>query len=238
MLSDFDHPRNLCWSSLAAIGIACASATAAGAAASVEFTYVPPYGSFSNLQGKVYGVNPATNRIAVFIYLNGAGWFTKPTCGTPLTTIQTNGTWTADITTGGIDQNATRIAAYVVPASFSQPCVTGVFCLPAGVEQQAVASAITTRVDPGTRSIHWSGFDWWVKTGNSPLGPGPNYFSDSTNNVFIPARSNTARTLPLLLSVGHVNLVDGCGHTTVCIRKSVAQVKSAGCPQDLLTLHD
>ena len=188
MLSDFDHPRNLCWSSLAAIGIACASATAAGAAASVEFTYVPPYGSFSNLQGKVYGVNPATNRIAVFIYLNGAGWFTKPTCGTPLTTIQTNGTWTADITTGGIDQNATRIAAYVVPASFSQPCVTGVFCLPAGVEQQAVAGAITTRVDPGTRSVHWSGFDWWVKTGNSPLGPGPNYFSDSTNNVFVDAQ--------------------------------------------------
>lgn len=188
MPSDFRRTCNLWRSLLAAISIICVWAAAALAATSVEFTSVPPYGSFSNLQGKVYGVNPVTNRIAVFIYINGAGWYTKPSCGTPLTTIQPDGTWTADITTGGIDQNATRIAAYVVPASFSQPCVTNVFCIPAGVEQQAIASAITTRVDPATRSFHWSGYDWWVKTATSPFDPGPNYFSDSTNKVSVPTR--------------------------------------------------
>jgi hypothetical protein len=185
MHSDFRRTCNLWRSHLAVISITGVWATTALAATSVEFTSVPPYGSFNNLQGKVYGVNPATNRIAVFIYLTGAGWYTKPSCGTPLTTIQPDGTWTADITTGGADQNATRIAAYVVPASFSQPCVTNVFCLPAGVEQQAIASAITTRVDPATRSFHWSGYDWWVKTATSPFDPGPNYFSDSTTNVFV-----------------------------------------------------
>src|SRR5947209_7355854 len=106
------------------------SATRADAAVSVEFTSVPPYGSQNNLLGKVHGVNPASNRVAVLIYMDGLGWWTKPTCANPLTTIQPDGTWNADITTGGVDSNATRIAAYVVPTNFSPPCVTNAFCLP------------------------------------------------------------------------------------------------------------
>ena len=167
MLSGFRRACYLWGSYLVVVNIACVWVAAARAAASVEFTSIPPYGSFNNLQGKVYGVNPASNRVAVFIYVNDAGWFTKPTCANPLTTIQPDGTWTADITTGGSDQNATRIAAYVVPDSFSQPCVTNVFCIPVAVEDQAIASAMTTRVDPATRSFHWSGYDWWVK--NEPV---------------------------------------------------------------------
>src|ERR1035438_132752 len=91
--------------------IAFAGVLRAQAADSVVFTSVPPYGSQSNLFGKVSGVNPVNYRVAVLIYIDGAGWFTKPTCATPLTTIQADGTWTADITTGGVDSNASRIAA-------------------------------------------------------------------------------------------------------------------------------
>ena len=35
------------------------------------------------------------------------------------------------------------------------------------------------------RVIHWSGEDWTVKRSESRVGPGPNIFSDSTENVFI-----------------------------------------------------
>lgn len=158
----------------------------AKAADSVVFTSVPPYGSQNNLFGKVYGVNPANFRVAVLIYIDGAGWFTKPTCASPLSTIQADGTWTADITTGGADSNATRIVAFLVPSSFSQPCVTNQFCIPAVFYQQSVANTSVTRTPTGVRSFHWSGFDWSVKTsGVSAVGPGPNFFSDSTNNVFI-----------------------------------------------------
>src|ERR1051325_10807556 len=66
-------------------------ATDADAAASVEFTSVPPYGSPNNLLGKVHGGSPASNRIAVLIYMDGLGWWTKPTCADPLTTIQPEG---------------------------------------------------------------------------------------------------------------------------------------------------
>jgi len=193
-----DRSENLLWplpkaafrvfTCLLVCGAAFLVAIDAPAATSIQFTSVPPYGSQNNLFGKVYGVNPANYRVAVYIYITDVGWFTKPTCANPLTTIQADGSWNADITTGGVDSNATRIAALVVPASFNQPCVTNEFCLPDAVQQQAVANITVTRVDPTTRSFHWSGYDWWVKTSTSPVGPGPNYFSSTTNNVFIDAQ--------------------------------------------------
>src|SRR6266404_8443538 len=173
---------------LAGIIVMPAGVTTALGASSIVFTSVPPYASFNNLQGVVHGVNPANYRVAVFINVNGAGWFTKPTCAAPLTTIQPDGTWTADITTRGSDQDAPHIAAYVVPANFNQPCVTNVFCIPDAVTQLAIANTLVTRLNPATRGFHWSGFDWRVKASTSPVGPGPNYFSDSTNNVSIDAQ--------------------------------------------------
>ncbi len=102
----------------------------AGAASSVVFSSVPAYGSFNNLQGQVYGVNPAIYRVAVFINTaqpntgSYSSWWSEPGCVgnlSSLTTIQPDGTWTTDITNNSGDQNATQIAAYIVPASFSAP---------------------------------------------------------------------------------------------------------------------
>jgi len=47
------------------------------------------------------------------------------------------------------------------------------------------------------RTIHWSGLDWWVKS--IYWGPGPNYFTNSTNNVFVDAQNR------LHLRITHVN---------------------------------
>jgi hypothetical protein len=33
------------------------------------------------------------------------------------------------------------------------------------------------------RTIQFSGHDWWVKSSDTPVGPGPNWFSDSNDNV-------------------------------------------------------
>ncbi len=59
-------------------------------------------------------------------------------------------------------------------------------CLPDAILNQSVANSIATRVAPTTRTLHWSGLDWWVKTGFN--GPGPNWFSDSTSNVLVDAQ--------------------------------------------------
>jgi hypothetical protein len=184
------YPKRSLWILVCGVLLLMASlgATRALAAVGVEFTSVPSYGSQSLLHGKVYGVNPANYAVAVLIYIDDIGWFTKPTCAGALTPIQPDGSWTANITTGGVDTNANRIAAFVVPASYNQPCVTNAFCLPAALLQQSVANVTITRAAPTVRAFHWSGYDWWVKTSTAPVGPGPNLFSDSTNNVSIDAQ--------------------------------------------------
>jgi hypothetical protein len=172
-----------CWALLAA------SCVCAGAAApTVIITNLPPYGSTNHLGGVVLNASPAAYRVAVFINVPGYGWVTKPNCAQPLTLIQPDGSWSANITTGGSDQLATRIAALLVSTNYNQPCMLGSNSVPTNVFAQALASAVVTRPHPGPRWLSFSGYDWWVKTSDGPVGPGPNHFSDSTNNVWLDAQ--------------------------------------------------
>lgn len=90
---------------------------------SIEFTYVPAYGSFNDPVGQVLHVNTDDYKVAVYIYVGG--WWTKPTFATPLTNLVLDGTRTCDITTGGSDQNATQTTAYLMPKDFSPPAMSG-----------------------------------------------------------------------------------------------------------------
>lgn len=164
-----------------------ASAACAAAAPIIEITNVPPFGSFGYLGGRVLDGNAAAQRVAVFIYVPSAGWWSKPYCDPQLTLIQPDGAWTANITTGGADQFATKITALLVSTNYQEPCVMGPPTLPASVLAQALASATVERADPTVRRIQFSGYDWWVKSSPALVGPGPNYFSDSTNNVWLDA---------------------------------------------------
>ena len=167
-----------------AILFAVMTAQCAAAPPAILITNLPAFGSKSLLAGTVLNANFATNAVAVYIYVPDYGWVTKPTCAQPLTTIQTNGSWSANITTADSDTNATRIAALLVGTNFNQSCVLGLANLPTNVYAQASAKTVVTRLSPGVRFFSFSGYDWWVKTSAGPVGPGPNYFSDATNNVW------------------------------------------------------
>ena len=169
---------------LAGIPLSLVFASDAGAS-QIIITNLPPYNSFEDLGGIAPGANPLSNAVAAFIYVPGSGWVSKPTCAQPLTPLQLNGSWTSDITTGGSDQLATRVAALLVGTNYNQPCVQGAAFLPTNVFAQAISTALVTRQSPGIRWLHFSGYDWWVKSSTAPVGPGPNYFSDSTNNVWV-----------------------------------------------------
>ncbi len=146
-------------------------------------TNLPAYGSSGNLGGVVSNANLTTNCVAVFIYVAG-DWYSKPDCTSQLTPIQPDGSWSADITTGSSDKNATEIAAFLVPTNYNQPCVDGTPGLTIPAQAEAVVYA--NRVDPSARWFTFSNYGWSVKTsGGSLAGPGPNYFSDSTNNVWV-----------------------------------------------------
>jgi len=109
----------------------------------IEFTPVPPYGSFDDLVGMTSGVNPLDYRVAVYIYVGG--WWTKPTFAQPLTAIRWDGTWECDITTGGADETATEIAAYVVPNGYDPPPCNGDAALPAELDDNSVAHTEAVR---------------------------------------------------------------------------------------------
>jgi len=150
----------------------------------VLITNLPAYGTSAILKGCVLGANPATQAMALFIYVPGYGWVTKPACAQPLSTIHVDGSWSASIVTGGSDQNATRIAALLVGTNYNQSCVDGAAAISSDIYAQAVAKAVLTRPSPGVRFFSFSGYDWWVKNETALAGPGPNYFSDATNNVW------------------------------------------------------
>jgi hypothetical protein len=149
----------------------------------IDFTDVPDYGTFDNLHGKVCNVNPADYKVAVYIYVPGAGgWWTKPTFAYPLTSIRSNGTWTCDITTGGIDHLATQIAAFLVPNGYYPPRRDGHSSLPGALLEYPHVLAIRSST---SRVITFSGYEWEVKSSEWPVGPGPNYFSDRNEDVWI-----------------------------------------------------
>jgi len=110
----------------------------------IEFTYVPPYGSYANLQGRVSHIMPAYFRVAVYIKVAG-GWWTKPYWNNPLTIINPDGTWICDITTGGIDQLATEIVAYLLPVGYYPPSMSGGSSLPSELDTVAANKTSVVR---------------------------------------------------------------------------------------------
>lgn len=117
----------------------------------ILITNLPAHGSFNNLSGIAFNVEPLSCRVVVFIYVPGYGWVSKPTCAQALIPIAPDGSWTTDITTGGSDQLATRVAAMLVNTNYNEPCVSGVAVLPLAVYAKALASAVVTRQSPGLR---------------------------------------------------------------------------------------
>ena len=110
----------------------------------VEFTYVPPYNSSEDLTGRVLHVRPSDYKVALYINVGG-GWWTKPTFDAPLTGIRADGGWRNDITTGGNDHLATKIAAFLVPNGYAPPQMSGGAAFPSELSNNAVAQTEITR---------------------------------------------------------------------------------------------
>jgi len=176
----------------------------------IVITNVPPFGAYGTnflLSGYVTNANTATNCVMVCDYwpnenpspaydakLTPWGWFSRPTFAHYLTPLQPNGNWSCAMPSN-FDQYATEYAVMLVPTNFSQTFVNGAAGLPTTDINLAEAIDYTDRVNTNRRAINWSGYNWWVKTagadGNEFLaatGPGPNYYSDSTNNVWVDAQ--------------------------------------------------
>ena len=106
---------------------------------------VSPYGSsVGSVWGVVNGYSSSDYGVAVYILVRG-GWWTKPYWSIPVTTIEDDGSWNCDIVTGGVDEEATEVRAYLIPLSYDPPSTGGDSSLPAELEQNAVEWKSITR---------------------------------------------------------------------------------------------
>jgi hypothetical protein len=112
--------------------------------AAMELTAVPPIGSSEDLRGQVWHVAPGDYGVAVYIKVLG-GWWTKPYWNDPVTPINCDGSWTCDITTGGEDAQATDIAAFLIPLTYTPPTAAWEGALPAELYTNSLASIEVTR---------------------------------------------------------------------------------------------
>lgn len=110
----------------------------------ISFTLIPVVGSHEDLRGQVLHVTPAEYRVLLYIRVRGR-WWTKPTFAEPLTAISSSGRWVTDITTGGVDPEATELAAFLVPATATAPLASGSSVIPPAADSLAVASLIARR---------------------------------------------------------------------------------------------
>lgn len=147
----------------------------------IEFTYVPPCGSSSNLQGRVCNVNPADYRIACYLETND-GWYNKPSWANNLTPIRSDGTWECDVTTGPGDELAYQFAAFLIPDDGRNAPYAAGGPLPG--ELSEYGGAWTTRACT-TRLITYLGYEWEVEYSDFPVGPGSNCFSDNEAVSFL-----------------------------------------------------
>ena len=84
----------------------------------ITFTHVPDYGTWGDpLKGSVQNVLPGTAKVMVFIKVRG-GWWVKPYFDTPFSPIDSAMNWVCSITTGGVDQEATEIRAYLLDINY------------------------------------------------------------------------------------------------------------------------
>jgi hypothetical protein len=157
-------------------------------AVQIQITHIPDYGGGDGtMTGMVTGIDPANYAsyvVAPYIQIEGLGWYTKPTFATPTVPLKSDGTFSADVFTGGIDDRATIFAAAVVPAGDTPPAASGSSRIPANLNPVAITSV--QRFDT---TIQFAGMTWGVKEAPVRVGPGSapntNYFSNNPGDVYV-----------------------------------------------------
>ena len=77
-----------------------------------------------SVRGRAWNVNPSRSRVAVYIYVPGWGWASKPFLSNRLTRIGDDGGWAASLPEP-TDSQATKVRAYLVPDGYLPPATNG-----------------------------------------------------------------------------------------------------------------
>ncbi|MEP7336189.1 MAG: hypothetical protein ABI977_00365 [Acidobacteriota bacterium] len=140
----------------------------------LTLTRIPQFGSGESVAGRVTNIAPAeydNYRIGLVIHIEGLGHYSKPFCNLLLTRINSDGTWSASVVTGGVDHLADRIIIFLLPATAALFCVQGGDDISV-YERAAVARIDIERDNPAAKTINWSGAVWSVRDSRAEVDPG------------------------------------------------------------------
>lgn len=155
---------------------------ASAAQPGITITSLPAYGASGVMQGLVSGVDFSAYRVAGYIQIEGAGWWTKPTYASPTVPINSDGTFSANVVSGGLDNRATIFCAALVPTGYTPPQAGGSPRVPATLAAVAIDSK--ERYGP---TVSFAGLTWAMKDGPAPVGPNGNYFSTLPSDIWVDA---------------------------------------------------
>ena len=115
-----------------------------GGTLSISFTSYPKIGTTGNVSGMVSGDGIEQYDIALYIFVDGGFW-TKPTFDAPVTKFNKCGEFSAPVTTGGDDANASKIIAFLIPVGYNPPTLSGESSIPADLTTHAAAQTSVNR---------------------------------------------------------------------------------------------
>jgi len=100
----------------------------------IKITGVPAMDQMGSVTGVVSGVVAEDYVVAMYIHVPYEGWWIKPYYQSVIA-IDDDGNWSADMTTGGVDELADQVVVYLVPhtAEASIPSLLGDNDLPASL---------------------------------------------------------------------------------------------------------
>ena len=158
-----------------------------GQSPSIKFTFVPQLDDTDVAICTVTNVDRTVYGVCFILDFQNTKW-TKPNSQYPISLIGSNNTagvllawW------NGADTYADKIYAFVVPLVYSNsiPFLAGQGSIPLEIYSNSIAYAVAERGSTNDY-IGISGMVWQKKeTGPFTWGPGPNYFSGNSNNVFV-----------------------------------------------------
>lgn len=166
----------------------------ATARTTITITLVPPKGAGPDSMGSIAGTASAANvtQLKVVIFARTNTWYVQPYAASPYTAIAKDGKWKAATHLGD------EYAALLVDSSYQPPATTDTLpnlVGPVLAIARVAASVPNVKTHDArndttakVRTIQFSGYEWRVKSSSERVGPGPNYFSDSGNNVEVDAK--------------------------------------------------
>ncbi len=153
-------------------------------------TSIPDFGDRGTtiLRGRVSNLSPdkyGDYKLAMLVGFEGLGYYSKPFCNPLFTPINTDGSWSANIVTGGVDELASVIVVYLMRAGFQTTCVLGGSNL-LDFDREAAAKVVLYRDNPAVKTIRWNGEVFDIRELPVPADPGRNLFR--ADNAFLDDR--------------------------------------------------